>query len=127
MLETVQAYHPDLTVLAGFMKILPPSFVNALSPNLINTHPSLLPLFPGAHGVRDALTAGATETGVTIHIVDEGVDTGPILASEKLQIVKDETEDELHERIKVIERKLLVTVIRDIAENRISLEPKVTT
>ena len=127
MLETVQAYHPDLTVLAGFMKILPPSFVNALSPKLINTHPSLLPLFPGAHGVRDALTAGATETGVTIHVVDEGVDTGPILASEKLQTLKGETEDELHERIKVIERKLLVTVIRDIAENRISLEPKVTT
>jgi phosphoribosylglycinamide formyltransferase-1 len=103
------------------MKILPHGFVRALSPKLINTHPSLLPLFPGAHGVRDALAAGATETGVTIHIVDEGVDTGPQLAQAKLAILPDETEPELHERIKVIERQLLVNVVKDIAEHRIKL------
>ena len=121
LLESVNFFKPDLTVLAGFMKILPSEFVKALSPRLINTHPSLLPLFPGAHGVRDALAAGATETGVTIHIVDEGVDTGPQLAQAKLAVLQDETEAELHERIKVIERELLVSVVRDIAEHRIIL------
>lgn len=122
LLENVNYFYPDLTVLAGFMRVLPPNFVSALSPKLINTHPSLLPLYPGAHGVRDALAAGATETGVTIHIVDEGVDTGPHLAQERLAVLADETEYELHERIKVIERKLLVSVIRDIAEDRIQLD-----
>jgi phosphoribosylglycinamide formyltransferase-1 len=124
LLESVNFFEPELTVLAGFMKILPPAFVNALSPKLINTHPSLLPLFPGAHGVRDALAAGATETGVTIHVVDEGVDTGPHLAQAKLAVLPDETEAELHERIKEIERELLVSVIRDIAEQRIKLDTK---
>jgi phosphoribosylglycinamide formyltransferase-1 len=122
LLEMVQYFNPDLTVLAGFMKVLPQGFVRALSPKLINTHPSLLPLFPGAHGVRDALAAGAQETGVTIHIVDEGVDTGPHLAQVKLSVLPDETEAELHERIKVIERELLVSVVKDIAEHRIKLE-----
>jgi len=122
LVENVNYFSPDLTVLAGFMKVLPANFVNALSPKLINTHPSLLPLYPGAHGVRDALAAGATETGVTIHIVDEGVDTGPHLAQERLAVLADETEYELHERIKVIERNLLVSVIRDIAEDRIQLD-----
>ena len=122
LLDTVNHFQPDLTVLAGFMRILPAGFVRELSPKLINTHPSLLPLFPGAHGVRDALAAGATETGVTIHIVDEGVDTGPKLAQAKLAVLPDETESELHERIKKIERTLLVDVIRDIAEQRITLE-----
>jgi phosphoribosylglycinamide formyltransferase-1 len=106
------------------MRVLPSNFVQALSPKLINTHPSLLPLFPGGHAVRDALAAGATETGVTIHIVDEGVDTGPQLAQERLTVQVDETEHELHERIKVIERKLIVNVVRAIAENRIQLDTK---
>lgn len=122
LLENVNYFEPDLTVLAGFMKVLPPNFVQALSPKLINTHPSLLPLFPGAHAVRDALAAGSTETGVTIHIVDEGVDTGPQLAQERLAILADETEYELHDRIKEIERKLLVGVVRDIADGRIQLD-----
>ncbi|MFM5952560.1 MAG: phosphoribosylglycinamide formyltransferase [Micrococcales bacterium] len=122
LLESVEFFKPELTVLAGFMKILPAEFVRALSPRLINTHPSLLPLYPGAHGVRDALAAGATETGVTIHIVDEGVDTGPKLAQAKLSVLPDETEAELHERIKVIERSLLVSVVKDIAEQRIKLD-----
>ena len=122
LLESVSFFKPDLTVLAGFMRILPANFVRALSPKLINTHPSLLPLFPGAHGVRDALAAGATETGVTIHIVDEGVDTGPQLAQGKLAVLQDETEAELHERIKKIERELLVKVVKDIAEQRLQLD-----
>ena len=122
LLENVNYFEPDLTVLAGFMRVLPANFVQALSPRLINTHPSLLPLFPGAHAVRDALAAGSTETGVTIHIVDEGVDTGPQLAQERLAILADETEHELHDRIKEIERKLLVGVVRDIADGRIQLD-----
>jgi phosphoribosylglycinamide formyltransferase-1 len=122
LLENVNYFEPDLTVLAGFMKVLPPNFVQALSPRLINTHPSLLPLFPGGHAVRDALAAGSTETGVTIHIVDEGVDTGPQLAQERLAILADETEYELHDRIKEIERKLLVGVVRDVADGRIQLD-----
>lgn len=122
LLENVNYFEPDLTVLAGFMRVLPANFVHALSPRLINTHPSLLPLFPGAHAVRDALAAGSTETGVTIHIVDEGVDTGPQLAQERLAILADETEHELHDRIKEIERKLLVGVVRDIADGRIQLD-----
>jgi phosphoribosylglycinamide formyltransferase-1 len=121
LLANVKSYNPDLVVLAGFMRILPASFVSAVAPKMINTHPSLLPLFPGAHGVHDAMVAGATETGVTIHIVDEGVDTGPHLAQAKVAILPEDSEESLHERIKVVERELLVQVVRDIAENKISL------
>ena len=116
LLANIKHFEPDLVVLAGFMKILPPNFVQALGPNLINTHPSLLPEFKGAHAVRDALAAGATRTGVTIHVVDEGVDTGPHLAQAEVQIHPGETEAELHERIKVVERELLVDVVKQFAE-----------
>ena len=116
LLANIKHFEPDIVVLAGFMKILPPNFVQALSPNLINTHPSLLPEFKGAHAVRDALAAGATRTGVTIHVVDEGVDTGPHLAQAEVQIHPGETEAALHERIKVVERELLVDVVKQFAE-----------
>ena len=116
LLANIKHFDPDLVVLAGFMKILPPNFVAALSPNLINTHPSLLPDFKGAHAVRDALASGATRTGVTIHVVDEGVDTGPHLAQAEVQILPGETEAALHERIKVVERELLVDVVKQFAE-----------
>ena len=116
LLSNVNYFEPDLVVLAGFMRILPANFVNALTPNLINMHPSLLPEFPGAHAVRDALAAGATKTGATIHVVDEGVDTGPQLAQRELEILPGETEAELHERIKQIERELIVQTVRAIAD-----------
>ena len=122
LLSAIQGFAPDIVILAGFMRILPPAFVSALSPNLINTHPSLLPLFPGAHGVHDAMAAGAKETGVTIHIVDEGVDTGPHLAQAKVEILPEDTEESLHERIKVVERQLLVQVVADIANGKIQLQ-----
>lgn len=122
MLEHIQFLKPELVVLAGFMKVLPESFVSALSPNLINLHPSLLPKFPGAHAVRDALAAGADKTGSTIHIVDGGVDTGPVISQRELEIRPGETEHELHERIKKVEREHLVSVVRDIAEKKIKLE-----
>jgi len=121
LLENVNYFSPDLTVLAGFMKVLPANFVNALSPKLINTHPSLLPLYPGAHGVRDALAAGATESGVTIHIVDEGVDTGPRLKQAEVAVLPGDTEEQLHQRLKLVERQLLVDVVREIAEQKMSL------
>jgi len=116
LLSNIKHFDPDLVVLAGFMKILPAEFVQALSPNLINTHPSLLPNFPGAHAVRDAIAAGATSTGVTIHVVDEGVDTGPHLAQREVAVLPGESEHQLHQRIKVVERDLLVSVLQQIAE-----------
>ncbi|MDP4756761.1 MAG: phosphoribosylglycinamide formyltransferase [Aquiluna sp.] len=122
MLEHIQFLKPDLVVLAGFMKVLPENFVYSLSPKLINLHPSLLPQFPGAHAVRDALAAGAERTGSTIHVVDKGVDTGPIISQRELEIKPGETEYELHERIKTVEREHLVSVVRDIAEDKINLE-----
>lgn len=120
-LAEIQRASPDLVVSAGLMRILPEGFVRALSPNLINTHPALLPLFPGAHAVRDALAAGATETGLTVHVIDEGVDTGPVIRQARVEIRPGESEAELHERIKQVERPLLIDVVRDIAEERISL------
>lgn len=113
--ENISHYNPDLIVLAGFMKILPSSFVHTFAPRIINIHPSLLPSFPGAHAVRDALASGAKETGTTIHIVDEGVDTGPILGQKSLAVLPSDDEASLHERIKVLERKLLVETIQALA------------
>ncbi|MDY0911660.1 phosphoribosylglycinamide formyltransferase [Rathayibacter festucae] len=122
LLEQIQGWQPDLVVCAGFMRILPPVVVDALSPRMINTHPALLPLFPGAHAVRDALAAGATETGVTVHVIDTGVDTGPVIAQESLAVLPGESEHALHERIKTIERRLLVQTVLDIAHGTVDLE-----
>jgi phosphoribosylglycinamide formyltransferase-1 len=121
LLANVLHHQPDLVVMAGFMKILPASFVQALNGKLINTHPSLLPEFPGAHAVRDALKAGASKTGVTIHLVDEGVDTGQVIIQQEVPVAKGDTEEILHERIKVIERELLIRTVEDIAGKRIVL------
>lgn len=113
--ENISHFNPDLIVLAGFMKVLPQPFVSKFSPRIINVHPALLPSFPGAHAVRDALAAGAKETGATIHIVDEGVDTGPVLAQEAITILPADDEQSLHERIKLVEHKLLVDTVRNLA------------
>ena len=119
--ENIEHFNPDLIVLAGFMRILPPSFIERFGPNIINTHPSLLPLFPGAHAVRDALAAGARQTGVTIHVVDAGVDTGPIIAQKAVTVMPADDEASLHERIKAAERQLLVDTVLSIAEKRTEL------
>jgi phosphoribosylglycinamide formyltransferase-1 len=119
--ENISHFNPDLIVLAGFMKVLPQSFVSKFSPRIINIHPALLPNFPGAHAVRDALAAGARETGATVHIVDEGVDTGPVLEQQAVTILPADDEQSLHERIKLIEHKLLVDTIRNLAVKQ--LEP----
>ena len=112
LLSLVTKHQPDLVVSAGFMRILAPQFVQTFK--VINSHPALLPLFPGAHAVRDALAAGATETGTTIHWVDEGIDTGEVIAQERLEITPTDTEESLHERIKIIERGLIVATIPQI-------------
>jgi len=112
-LETLlAALIPDLVVSAGFMRILSQKIVNRFK--IINSHPALLPLFPGAHAVRDALAAGATETGTTIHWVDAGVDTGEVIAQERVEIHSDDTEESLHERIKIVERGLIVATIASL-------------
>jgi phosphoribosylglycinamide formyltransferase-1 len=119
--ENIQHFTPDVIVLAGFMKILPPSFIEAFDSRIVNTHPSLLPLYPGAHAVRDALLAGARESGCTVHVVDQGVDTGPIIAQRSVTIMSSDDESSLHERIKVVERELLVETVLGIAENKVDL------
>ena len=122
LLAAVRRWAPDLVVLSGLMRLLPPRVVEALAPRLINTHPAYLPEFPGAHGVRDALAAGATQTGASVIVVDTGVDTGPILAQERVPVLPDDTEHSLHERIKPVERRLLIDVVRGIADGSIALE-----
>jgi phosphoribosylglycinamide formyltransferase-1 len=119
--ETVESYNPDLIALAGFMKILPPQFIDRFSPNMINIHASMLPLFPGANAVRDTLAAGVTETGATIHVVDAGMDTGPIIEQRKVPVMHGDDIATLHERIKVHERDMLIQTIIGVAEKRIDL------
>ncbi|CAB4541496.1 MAG: phosphoribosylglycinamide formyltransferase [Actinobacteria bacterium] len=121
LLHSIQFHKPDLVVLAGFMRVLPKSIIDALPGKIINIHPSLLPAFPGAHAVRDALAAGVTMTGATVHIVDAGIDTGPVIRQQEVAIPAGISETELHERIKEVEKTQLVGVIKDIAEGRINL------
>ena len=111
----VAGHAPDLVVSAGFMKIVGPAVLEAFGGRLINTHPALLPAFPGAHAVRDALAAGATVTGSTVHLVDAGVDTGPVLVQREVPVLPGDDEPRLHERIKAVERELLVETVARLA------------
>lgn len=108
-------HQPDLIVSAGFMKILGSEFVSRFTGRVVNTHPALLPAFPGAHAVPDALGYGVKVTGCTVHLVDAGVDTGPILAQQAVEVLDGDDESTLHERIKVVERRLLVDVLAALA------------
>jgi phosphoribosylglycinamide formyltransferase-1 len=105
------AYEPDLVVLAGFMKLVGKSFLDVFGGRCVNTHPALLPSFPGTHGVRDALAYGVKVTGCTVLLVDDGVDAGPIVAQASVPVADDDDEVTLHERIKVAERALLVSTV----------------
>ncbi|KUL36509.1 phosphoribosylglycinamide formyltransferase [Streptomyces sp. NRRL F-4489] len=116
------AHRPDLVVSAGFMKILGPEFLARFGGRTINTHPALLPSFPGAHGVRDALAYGAKVTGCTVHFVDDGVDTGPIIAQGVVEVREEDDESALHERIKDVERSLLVEVVGRLARHGYRIE-----
>lgn len=109
--ERVAANRPDLVVSAGFMRLVSPRFLARFADRFVNTHPSLLPAFPGAHAVRDALAHGVKVTGCTLFVVDAGVDTGPIVAQVPVAVRDDDDEASLHERIKVQERRLLVEVV----------------
>lgn len=109
------AHEPDLVVSAGFMKILGPQFLSQFPGRVVNTHPALLPAFPGAHAVPVALEYGVKVTGCTVHLVDAGTDTGPILAQQPVPVFDDDDEATLHERIKVVERRLLVDVLEALA------------
>lgn len=113
--KAIADHEPDLVVSAGFMRILGPVFLAAFGGRCVNTHPALLPAFPGAHGVRDALAHGVRVSGVTVHLVDAGVDTGPIIAQRAVPVLDGDDETSLHERIKVEERALLVEVIGRMA------------
>ncbi|MCG7607714.1 MULTISPECIES: phosphoribosylglycinamide formyltransferase [Mycobacterium] len=108
-------HEPDLVVSAGFMKILGGQFLSGFPGRVVNTHPALLPAFPGAHAVPEALAYGVRVTGCTVHLVDSGMDTGPILAQQAVEVLDDDTEETLHERIKVVERRLLVDVLAALA------------
>ena len=110
--DAIASYEPDLVILAGYMKVLGPAVVRRFP--IVNTHPSLLPAFPGGHAIADALGYGVKVSGVTVHWVDEGVDTGPILAQAPVAIEDGDTEDSLRERIQAVERELYVQTIRRV-------------
>ncbi|MGV9879393.1 phosphoribosylglycinamide formyltransferase [Streptomyces sp. NPDC003006] len=116
------SYGPDLVVSAGFMKIVGKEFLARFGGRFVNTHPALLPSFPGAHAVRDALAYGVKVTGCTVHFVDDGVDTGPIIAQGVEEVRDGDDESALHERIKEAERMLLVTVVGRLARHGYRIE-----
>lgn len=120
--DRVAELRPDLVVSAGFMRILAPVFVEAFRGRLINLHPSLLPAFPGAHATRDALEHGVKVTGTTVHLVDTGVDSGPIVAQEAVPVLPSDTEASLHERIKSVEHSLLPKACRLLIEGKLRLD-----
>jgi phosphoribosylglycinamide formyltransferase-1 len=113
--DAVAAYEPELVISAGFMKLVGKRFLSRLGGRFVNTHPALLPSFPGMHGARDALDHGVKITGCTLFVVDDGVDTGPIIAQRAVPVLDDDDESTLHERIKVAERELLVEYVGRMA------------
>lgn len=120
--DAVARFDPDLVVCAGFMKLLGQTFLDRFGGRTINSHPALLPSFPGIHGPRDALKYGVKITGATVFMVDAGVDTGRILAQRAVPVLTDDTVESLHERIKVEEREMLVTVVTELAGARPGME-----
>lgn len=110
-------YQPDIVVSAGFMKLVGADFLARFDGRYLNSHPALLPAFPGMHGVRDALDYGVRVSGCTLFVVDSGVDTGPILAQQAVEVRSDDDEASLHERIKIAERRLLVDTLEQLASH----------
>ncbi|WP_072516967.1 phosphoribosylglycinamide formyltransferase, partial [Mycobacterium tuberculosis] len=121
------AHEPDLVVSAGFMRILGPQFLSRFYGRTLNTHPALLPAFPGTHGVADALAYGVKVTGATVHLVDAGTDTGPILAQQPVPVLDGDDEETLHERIKVTERRLLVAAVAALATHGVTVVGRTAT
>ncbi len=112
--DWLEAHGVRLVVLAGYMHLLTTTFLDRFPDAIVNVHPSLLPSFPGAHAVEEQLAAGVAESGATVHLVDEGVDSGPVLAQERVPVLPDDTPETLHERIKAVEHRLLPEVVRDL-------------
>jgi phosphoribosylglycinamide formyltransferase-1 len=122
--DTVAAFEPDLVVLAGFMKLVGPEFLGRFAGRVVNTHPALCPAFPGTSGPADALAYGVKVTGATLFVVDEGVDTGPIIAQTVVPVEDDDDVDTLHERIKVAEREMLVDTVGRIARQGFTINDR---
>lgn len=120
--DTVAGYQPDLVLCAGLMRILDPLFLNRFPGRVVNSHPSLLPAFPGAVAVSDALAYGVQVTGATLHLVDAGVDTGPIIAQVPVPVLVDDDESSLHERIKTAERQMLLDLIPRLAAGELTID-----
>jgi len=120
--EAVSEHRPDLVVLAGFMKLTGPAFLGRFGGRTLNTHPALCPSFPGAHAVRDALAYGVKTTGATLFVVDEGVDTGPIVAQTPVPVLVGDDEATLHDRIKISERRMLVEWVGRLARGGYSID-----
>ncbi|MFA5919148.1 MAG: phosphoribosylglycinamide formyltransferase [Candidatus Nanopelagicaceae bacterium] len=112
LMRHIESLNPDLVVSVGFMRILSPEFVTTFK--VINTHPALLPKFPGAHPVRDALAAGVAVTGATVHWVDSGVDSGKVIAQTEVDVLPEDSESTLHERIKIVEQGLIVETLKNL-------------
>jgi phosphoribosylglycinamide formyltransferase 1 len=114
MADWLEGHGVRLVVLAGFMHLLTPTFLDRFPDAVVNVHPSLLPAFPGAHAVEEQLAAGLAESGATVHLVDEGIDSGEVLAQEPVPVLADDTAETLHERIKSVEHRLLPEVVREL-------------
>ena len=125
--DEIAAYSPDWVICAGFMKLLGPAALGAAPNRIVNTHPALLPAFPGAHAVSDALAYGVKVTGCTVHLVDAGVDTGPVLAQAAVEVHDDDDHDTLHERIKIVERRLLVDVVAQLCNKTLNVSGRKVT
>lgn len=125
--DAVGAHRPDWVLSLGFMRLLGPAFLAAFDGRIVNSHPALLPAFPGAHAVQDALVYGVKVTGCTVHLVDAGVDSGPIIAQEPVVVLPNDDEATLHERIKVVERRLVVSVMRSLIQHGYTLSDRKVT
>ena len=124
MTKSCAAYDPDLVVSAGFMKLAGDAFLAEFGGRYVNTHPALLPSFPGMHGAADALAYGVKITGATLFVVDAGVDTGPIVDQVAVRVEDDDTEESLHERIKVAERGMLVDCVGRMAREGFTISER---
>ncbi len=127
LIELIKSYQIDLVVLAGWMYILSPQFLEAFPNQVINLHPAILPSFPGTHAIEQAWNYGVKYTGVTVHFVDSGVDTGPIILQEPIEIKKDDTLEILEERIHKVEHKLLPLAIQLYTEGKLQIEGRKVT
>ena len=125
LVADLEEHEPEAVVLAGFMRILSPAFLREWPDRVVNTHPSLLPSFPGAHAVREAMAYGVKVTGCTVHLVDEQVDHGPIIAQRPVEVLRHDTEESLHERIKAVEHELLPHCVRLLCQGRLEVDGRI--